>query len=102
MQPNTKTSKAAKTGKVTQPTKPTQAAGAKQPKRPAAQRKVCAPSDAQTHHASRLRPQLAGGHRVNVYLDDASVEFASTMGGGNVSQGIRIALRTMAVNKRKD
>lgn len=35
---------------------------------------------------------LAGGRRVNVYLDDESLAIANNVGRGNVSQGIRIAL----------
>ena len=35
---------------------------------------------------------LAGGKRVNVYLDTASLTRASELGSGNVSEGIRIAL----------
>lgn len=36
--------------------------------------------------------KLDGGKRVNVYLDDASLDRAARLGGGNVSEGIRIAL----------
>jgi hypothetical protein len=36
---------------------------------------------------------LDGGKRVNVYLDSASLEHAATLGNGNVSEGIRIALQ---------
>lgn len=35
---------------------------------------------------------LAGGKRVNVYLDAASLERAAELGNGNVSDGIRKAL----------
>lgn len=42
--------------------------------------------------------KLDGGKRVNVYLDDASLEKAAALGGGNVSEGIRIALAQ--VNER--
>ena len=39
------------------------------------------------------RPALmAGGKRVNVYLDAASMSRAAELGGGNVSEGIRRAL----------
>lgn len=45
---------------------------------------------------SRGRPRSvaggAGGHRVTLYLDDASLEAARSLGKGNVSQGIREAL----------
>ena len=36
---------------------------------------------------------LTGGKRVNVYLDDASLDAAAKLGGGNVSEGIRAALK---------
>lgn len=36
--------------------------------------------------------KLQGGRRVNVYLDAESLAKASRIGGGNVSEGIRIAL----------
>ena len=36
--------------------------------------------------------KLAGGKRVNVYLDTASLSVAEALGNGNVSAGIRIAL----------
>lgn len=35
---------------------------------------------------------MQGGRRVNVYLDGASLETAARIGGGNVSDGIRVAL----------
>lgn len=35
---------------------------------------------------------LADGKRVNVYLDAASLQRASELGNGNVSEGIRLAL----------
>lgn len=35
---------------------------------------------------------LDGGKRVNVYLDAASLAKAAELGGGNVSEGIRLAL----------
>ena len=39
------------------------------------------------------RPQeMHGGKRRNVYIDDASCEKAITLGKGNASEGIRIAL----------
>jgi len=38
---------------------------------------------------------LAGGKRVNVYLDAASLERAAELGNGNVSEGIRKALGTI-------
>lgn len=40
------------------------------------------------------RPQeMSGGKRVQVYLDDDSVSAASKIGDGNVSNGIRKALK---------
>ena len=36
---------------------------------------------------------LTGGKRVNVYLDDASLDAAAKLGDGNVSEGIRVALK---------
>ena len=36
---------------------------------------------------------MAGGKRVNVYLDDASLDAAAKLGDGNVSEGIRVALK---------
>lgn len=36
--------------------------------------------------------QMDGGKRVNVYLDSDSLARAAELGGGNVSEGIRIAL----------
>ena len=38
--------------------------------------------------------EMAGGRRVNVYLDSASLARAAELGGGNVSEGIRRALST--------
>lgn len=37
--------------------------------------------------------ELTGGKRVNVYLDAASLARAAELGCGNVSEGIRAALR---------
>ena len=36
---------------------------------------------------------MQNGKRVNVYLDAASLESASKLGNGNVSEGIRVALQ---------
>ena len=36
--------------------------------------------------------EITGGRRVNVWLDQASVERAESLGDGNVSAGIRLAL----------
>lgn len=42
----------------------------------------------------RARPrEMEGGQRVNVYLDAASLAAAARIGQGNVSEGIRLALR---------
>jgi hypothetical protein len=42
------------------------------------------------------RPEtLDGGKRVNVYLDSASLAKAAELGSGNVSEGIRIALKKL-------
>jgi hypothetical protein len=38
-------------------------------------------------------PKMESGKRVNVYLDAASLSQAKTLGGGNISEGIRIALQ---------
>lgn len=37
--------------------------------------------------------EMAGGRRVNVYLDAESLDRAAKLGDGNVSEGIRIALK---------
>ncbi|WP_146056832.1 hypothetical protein [Chromobacterium alticapitis] len=37
--------------------------------------------------------KLEGGARRNVYLDEASIAIASRLGGGNISEGIRRALK---------
>lgn len=37
-------------------------------------------------------PEMAGGKRSNIYLDAASRETAESIGNGNISEGIRIAL----------
>lgn len=38
------------------------------------------------------RPSIIGGRRVNVYLDDESLDVALALGDGNISAGIRVAL----------
>lgn len=38
-------------------------------------------------------PEMEGGRRRNVYLDDASWQRAQELGAGNASDGIRIALQ---------
>lgn len=42
------------------------------------------------------RPAEIGGKRVQVYLDDESLIVAASIGHGNVSEGIRIALKKAA------
>lgn len=37
--------------------------------------------------------QMQNGKRVNVYLDASSLAAAAKLGNGNVSEGIRLALR---------
>lgn len=39
------------------------------------------------------RPADVGGKRVQVYLDDDSLAIAAKLGNGNVSEGIRKALK---------
>lgn len=44
---------------------------------------------------SRGRPvNMIGGKRINVYLDTDSLEIAAKIGGNNISQGIRTALKS--------
>lgn len=40
------------------------------------------------------RPSIIGGRRVNVYLDDESLDVALALGDGNISAGVRLALKT--------
>lgn len=40
--------------------------------------------------------ELSAGRRVNAYLDADSIEIASKLGSGNVSDGIRTALKRAA------
>lgn len=40
--------------------------------------------------------KMENGKRVNVYLDEFSIDIASKIGDGNVSDGIRIALKQAA------
>lgn len=46
--------------------------------------------------------EMAGGKRVNVYLDAASLARASELGNGNISEGIRLALAARPANARAD
>lgn len=41
-------------------------------------------------------PEMAGGKAVKVYLDAESVAIATRLGNGNVSEGIRLALKKSA------
>lgn len=41
--------------------------------------------------------KLRDGKRVNVYLDSPSLKKAADLGGGNVSEGIREALRNTEI-----
>jgi len=45
--------------------------------------------------------EMVGGKRVNVYLDQAALDAASRLGEGNVSDGIRRALR-MALERTEE
>lgn len=54
-------------------------------------------TQADEHPRSVGRPaEMAGGKRVNVYLDAASLARAAQLGHGNVSEGIRVALAASA------
>jgi hypothetical protein len=46
--------------------------------------------------------EMEGGKRVNVYLDEASLQRAAELGNGNVSEGIRIALQISADTKGRE
>lgn len=41
-------------------------------------------------------PELKGGKRKDVYLDAQSIACATRLGGGNMSHGIRLALKRVA------
>lgn len=46
------------------------------------------------------RPRLMeGGRRFNIYLDSVSLETADKLGGGNISEGIRLALAALRPGK---
>jgi hypothetical protein len=46
------------------------------------------------------RPKLMeGGRRFNIYLDSVSLEAANKLGGGNISEGIRLALVALRPEK---
>lgn len=50
-------------------------------------------------YAKPGRPsEMAGGKKVNTYLDVESIEIATQLGNGNVSDGIRKALKLAAIN----
>jgi hypothetical protein len=42
--------------------------------------------------------EMQGGKKVNTYLDAKSIELATRLGNGNVSYGIRKALKLAAIN----
>lgn len=44
------------------------------------------------------RPADVGGKRVQVYLDAGSLAIAATLGAGNVSDGLRKALKQAAAS----
>lgn len=48
------------------------------------------------------RPAEVGGQRVQVYLDAESLAIAAVMGNGNVSGGIRKALKQAGAAERVD
>lgn len=43
-------------------------------------------------------PEMANGKKVNTYLDAQSIEIANRLGDGNVSEGIRKALKLVATS----
>ena len=43
-----------------------------------------------------FQKKMEGGKRVFAYLDQASIDAAKKLGNGNLSEGIRIALKTLA------
>ena len=46
------------------------------------------------------RPKrMEGGRRINIYLDSVSLEAADRLGGGNISEGIRLALAALRAEK---
>lgn len=45
------------------------------------------------------RPALESGRRVNVTLDEATIELAQQLGNGNLSAGLREAVRRATENK---
>lgn len=59
----------------------------------------CSGCDTRVKSPVKGRPQeMQGGKRRNVYLDDASWDKAVTLGNGNASDGIRIALSRAGVD----
>ena len=48
-----------------------------------------------------FQKQMDDGKRVNVYLDQASIDVARKLGNNNVSEGIRIALKPSRTNSYK-
>jgi len=47
-----------------------------------------------TERRSVGRPETIGGRRVQVYLDEKSLTMAASLGDGNISEGIRRALKS--------
>ena len=45
--------------------------------------------------------EMKEGRKVTMYLDAASLEAARDLGGGNASEGIRMALRLYASKRKK-
>lgn len=58
-----------------------------------------AKSDKAKHPGGRP-PTLKDGKAVQVYLDASSLAIADKLGDGNVSQGIRVALRAASESAR--
>lgn len=52
-------------------------------------------SESKQNHDKRPvgAPTTINGKRVNVYLNDESIRIASDLGNGNISEGIRKALK---------
>ena len=46
------------------------------------------------------RPPVPGGRRVQAYLDPPTLKAARKLGGGNVSKGIRLALKKSKLIQR--
>lgn len=44
-------------------------------------------------------PITVDGRRINVYLDKESIQIAAKLGKGNISEGIRMALRLVMIHE---